>query len=91
MRCFASEQLNQWAKWISWAEYWYNTEFQGAVGKTTFECVYERTPPTLVQFLSGEFVVAVVADEFWNRDEVIRQLKYNLDRARKRMATQANK
>ncbi|KAL8159429.1 hypothetical protein V2J09_000966 [Rumex salicifolius] len=43
------------------------------------------------QFLPGEFVVAAVAEEFWNRDEIIRQLKFNLDRAQKRMVRYANK
>ncbi|KAL8153338.1 hypothetical protein V2J09_011098 [Rumex salicifolius] len=38
-----------------------------------------------------EFLVAAVAEEFWNRDEILRQLKWNLDRAQKRMVAYANK
>lgn len=50
---------------------------------TSFEGVYLREPPGLQQHLSGEFIVAAVADE--------RQLKFNLDRAKKRMVAAANK
>ncbi|KAL8128574.1 hypothetical protein V2J09_017729 [Rumex salicifolius] len=43
------------------------------------------------QYLPGEFVVAAVAEEFWNRDEVLRQLKWNLDQDQKRMVSYANR
>lgn len=46
---------------------------------TPFECVYGRKPPGIQQHLPGEFIVAAVAEQFWNRDEILRQLKFNLD------------
>ncbi|KAI4313106.1 hypothetical protein L6164_026114 [Bauhinia variegata] len=51
LRCFTSEQPNCWADWLSWAEYWYNTSYQGSTGSTPFELVYGRKPPTILRFL----------------------------------------
>ncbi|KAL8171273.1 LOW QUALITY PROTEIN: hypothetical protein V2J09_023077 [Rumex salicifolius] len=62
----------------------------GAAGKTLFERVYGRAPPSLKQHLPGDFIVATVAEEFWNRDVVLRQLKYNLDRDQKRITNSSN-
>ncbi|KAF2288258.1 hypothetical protein GH714_005348 [Hevea brasiliensis] len=39
LRCFASEQPKGWVKWLHWAEYWYNTSFQGAAKLTPFQIV----------------------------------------------------
>ncbi|KAL8170580.1 hypothetical protein V2J09_022384 [Rumex salicifolius] len=46
---------------------------------TPFEGVYGRKPPGIQQHLPGESVVASVVEEFWNRDEILLQLKFNLD------------
>ncbi|KAL8167357.1 LOW QUALITY PROTEIN: hypothetical protein V2J09_008856 [Rumex salicifolius] len=54
---------------------------QEGQGKTPFEGVYGRPPLLLKSYLPGEFIVSAVAEEFWNRDEVLRQLKFNLERA----------
>ena len=44
LRCFCSEQPNQWSKWLSWAEFCYNTSFQSAASMTPFQAVHGRTP-----------------------------------------------
>ena len=85
LRCFCSKQLNQWHRWLSWAEFCYNTSFQSAIGKTPFEAIYGRPPPTLKQFMLGENKVPAVEDALRLRDEIMRQLKCNLDRAQHRM------
>jgi len=55
--------------------------FHGSIGKTPFEVVYGRTPPLLVHFTQGETRVEIVAADLVDRDEAIRQLKYQLLRA----------
>ncbi|KAL8171272.1 LOW QUALITY PROTEIN: hypothetical protein V2J09_023076 [Rumex salicifolius] len=85
------ETPKQWAKCVSWVEYLYNINFQGSTGKTPFQGVYGRAPPSPKNHLPGDFVVAAVAEELWNRDKVLRQLKYKLDRSKKRMTNSANK
>ncbi|KZV33187.1 hypothetical protein F511_18203 [Dorcoceras hygrometricum] len=82
LRCFASEQPRAWSNWVHWAEYWYNTTLQTATGMTPFEVFYGRKPPVITRFIPGESKVAAVARELGDGDEVLRQLRYNLDRAR---------
>lgn len=91
LRCFASEQPKSWSHWISWAKFWYNTTFHVSIGKSPFEVVYGRSPPTLVRFLSNETKVAVVALELSERDEALNQLKMHLLRAQQQMKKYADK
>ncbi|XP_073121875.1 uncharacterized protein [Henckelia pumila] len=90
-RCFATEQPKSWANWIHWSEYWYNTSFQSSAGMTPFEAVYGRKPPTILQYLPQETLVSAVANDLSDRDELLRQLKYNLQRAQQIMVKNANK
>ncbi|KAF2322094.1 hypothetical protein GH714_006594 [Hevea brasiliensis] len=55
------------------------------------QAVYGREPPTLHQFLPGETKAEAVAQELAIRDELLRQLAYNLSRAQQRMVKAANK
>ncbi|KAH1034725.1 hypothetical protein GYH30_054917 [Glycine max] len=91
LRCFASEQPKTWSYWIPWAEYWYNTTFHVSIGKTPFEVVYGRQPPSLLRFLSNETKVAAVALELTERDEALNQLKSHLLRAQQQMKKYADK
>ncbi|KZV15183.1 peroxidase 64 [Dorcoceras hygrometricum] len=90
LRCFSSEQPRTWGHWIHWAEYWYNTAFHTAAGMTPFEIVYGRKAPKLIQYWPQETSVAAVAQDLSDRDEVLRQVKYNLQRAQQKMVKQAN-
>ncbi|KAL8120175.1 hypothetical protein AgCh_017351 [Apium graveolens] len=90
LRYFASDQPKQWSRWVHWAEYWYNTSFQSATKMTPFQVVYNRPPPTILKFLKGEIAVEAVAQELEDRDEILRQLKYNLEHAQHRMKKQAD-
>ncbi|CAI8608688.1 unnamed protein product [Vicia faba] len=74
LRCFASEQPKTSSHWVPWAEFWYNTTFQTPIGKTPFEVVYVRQPPSLLRFLSNETkVVVAVTIEPSERDEALGQ------------------
>lgn len=55
LHCFSSERPKHWSKWLSWAEFCYNTGFHTAAGTTPFEVVYGRPPPTLTQFYRGKY------------------------------------
>jgi hypothetical protein len=44
LRCFASENKNQWAQWLSLAEWWYNTSYHTTTRMTPFEAVYGQKP-----------------------------------------------
>ena len=91
LRCFASDQPKTWSNWLSWAEFWYNTTYHVSIGKTPFEVVYGRHPPSILRFLSNETKVAAVALELSERDEALKQLTSYLQRAQEQMASYANK
>ncbi|GAU37038.1 hypothetical protein TSUD_207440 [Trifolium subterraneum] len=91
LRCFASDQPKNWAVWIPWAEFWYNTTYHISIDRTPFEVVYGRPPPTLIRFLSNETKVAAVALELSDRDEALNQLKLHLIKAQQQMKMFADK
>ncbi|KAA0065531.1 histone-lysine N-methyltransferase ASHR1 isoform X3 [Cucumis melo var. makuwa] len=44
------EKPKEWVKWLSWAEYWYNTAYRRALGIAPFQVVYGQKPPPLVYY-----------------------------------------
>lgn len=87
LRCFVSSHPKLWERFLAWAEYWYNTTFH----QSPFEAVYGRKPPPLVQYLPGTAIVQDVDQELRSRDEVLRELKGNLEAARNRMKQVADR
>ncbi|MCI20747.1 hypothetical protein A2U01_0041910, partial [Trifolium medium] len=60
------------------------------LGRSPFEVVYGRQPPTVIRFLSNETKVAAVALELSERDEALKQLKLHLLRAQEHMKKYAD-
>jgi hypothetical protein len=44
LRCFVSACPKKWVSWIALAEYWYNTCFHAAIGRSPFEAMYGGVP-----------------------------------------------
>jgi hypothetical protein len=44
LRCFISAHPQQWAKWLSLCEFWYNTNWHSSLGKSPFQVIYGREP-----------------------------------------------
>ncbi|KAL4192968.1 hypothetical protein AMTRI_Chr06g197020 [Amborella trichopoda] len=53
LKCSRSSQLKNWAKWLTWAEFCYNTSCHTAIGRTPFKVVYGRSPPSLLAYIPG--------------------------------------
>jgi hypothetical protein len=47
LRCSVHSCPKQWSKWLSVAEFWYNTSHQTAIGLTPFQDLYGHTPRQL--------------------------------------------
>ncbi|PKU84571.1 hypothetical protein MA16_Dca017958 [Dendrobium catenatum] len=90
LRCFVSDTPKLWAKWLSWAEYWYNTSFHSASQMTSFKVLYGRDPPHLVHFGSSSTPVSSVEVYLEERDRVLEELKRHLLRAQQIMKKQAD-
>lgn len=90
MRCFCSEQPKSLSQWLHWTEYWYNTSYQTTAWMIPFEVVYGRRPHVIIKFQPGETEVAAVSQALIDMDELLRQLKFNLQRAQQQMVKYAN-
>jgi hypothetical protein len=91
LRCLCSQHPRQWENCLSWAEFWYNSSFHSTLGTTPFQALYGRPPPTVVNYLVGSLVIDEVDQALLSRDELLLQLKNNLQQASNRMKQLADK
>ncbi|MCI25548.1 ROOT HAIR defective 3 GTP-binding family protein, partial [Trifolium medium] len=54
LRCMCADKPSSWVKWLSLAEWWYNTNFHSSIQTTPFEVVYGQPPPLHLPYLPGE-------------------------------------
>lgn len=71
-RYFTSSQPKQWSKWLTWVEYCYNTSWHTTIGRTPFEVVYGRPPPSFLTYTPGTTKVESVEQDPMARDSVVR-------------------
>lgn len=81
----------QWPKWITWAEYWYNTNYHSSLRTTPFEALYGRALPVLIRGDVHHSIVEEVSRLTAERNDMVRELLEQLVKARDRMRAQANK
>ena len=91
LRCMSGEQPTQWMKWLSLAEWWYNTNHHSAINSTPYEVVYGQPPPVHIPYVGGESRVESVDRTLTAREEAIATCKFHLKRAQDRMKSQADK
>ncbi|KAF5757863.1 putative nucleotidyltransferase, Ribonuclease H [Helianthus annuus] len=90
LRCFAHEQPTKWSTYLAWAEYSYNTGYHTSAGMTPFRVVYGREPPSLLPYVMGETKNADLEHQLLDRDDMLKLLRSNLQKAQDRMRNQAN-
>ncbi|TYK16772.1 Transposon Ty3-G Gag-Pol polyprotein [Cucumis melo var. makuwa] len=91
LRCLCNDKHKEWIKWIAWAEYWYNTTFQRALGMTPFQVVYGRKPPPLLSYGTQVTSNATLDEQLRERDEMILSLREHLRLAQDQMKKHADK
>ena len=78
LRCFSSPRPKEWAKWIAWVEYCYNTSIHTTTKKTPFEIVYGRPPPSLLSYVARTTRNEAVEKALISRDEVLKERRENI-------------
>lgn len=71
----------QWMKWLTLAEWWYNTNYNSATQLTPFEAVYGSPPPIHVPYFAGDSKVDSVDQFLMDRELAMGIMKYHLQRA----------
>ncbi|KAL4591834.1 hypothetical protein LXL04_004807 [Taraxacum kok-saghyz] len=91
LRCFISGNAKEWARWLPWAEFWYNTSHHVTIKCTPFKALYGRDPPGVTRYEKGQTAVASLEDQLVERDAILDELKFNILRAQQRMKTMEDK
>jgi hypothetical protein len=90
LRCSVHSCPQKWALWLPLAEYWYNTAYHTALGKSPFEVLYGHSP----RHLGISATDCASPDlEVWlkERATMTELLKQQLLRSQQRMKAQADK
>nr|KYP43037.1 Transposon Ty3-I Gag-Pol polyprotein [Cajanus cajan] len=96
LRCFTYTNPKSWSKFLSWAEFWYNTSYHLSTGLTPFRVVYGREPPCLDKYVLDKYVLdnndpLELREMLQQRDLILSQLKHNLMKAQQNMKKNADK
>jgi hypothetical protein len=91
LRCFTQSCPAKWSQWLSLAEFWYNTNFHSALGKSPFEVLYGH-PPSHFGIEGDEHCVIPDLEEWLKERKTMNLLlQQQLLRAQQRMKLQADK
>lgn len=85
LRCMCSSNPQHWRKWLSLAEWWFNTHYHTAIQLTPYEVVYNQPPPLHLPYLAGETIDKEVDRSLQRREKMITELKQQLQEAQQRM------
>ena len=91
LRSFVHQWPRRWNDYLPWAEYWYNTTYHISTGMTPFQALYGRLLPPILPYKDGLSPVHEVDQQLLNRDELLWQLKVNLERSVNRMKQMADR
>ncbi|WVY91168.1 hypothetical protein V8G54_036682 [Vigna mungo] len=49
LRCMTGTHPRKWSQWLSWAEFWFNTNYSSSTKMFPFKALYGRDPPLLLK------------------------------------------
>ncbi|WVZ02752.1 hypothetical protein V8G54_023558 [Vigna mungo] len=91
LRCMTSTHPRKWPQWLSWVEFWFNTNYSSSTKMSPFKALYGRDPPLLLKGSTIPSKVQSVNQLQQERDEILRELKDDLCKAQEQNKKQANK
>lgn len=91
LRCFISAHPQQWSKWLSLCEFWYNNNWHSSLGKTPFQVIYGRKPRYFGITATDTVASGDIQEWLHERALVLDSVKQHLLRMQQRMKCQADK
>lgn len=85
LQCFCSTKQKEWVKWLSWAQFWHNTNWHSITGFSPYEVVYGRPSPALIQYIPITTRVQAMEDSLYNKDHMLKLLKDHHLKSQSRM------
>lgn len=90
-RCIVQPCPKQWSKWLPLAEFWYNTSYHTALGRTPFEVLYGH-PLRHFGITNADVCHPTELDEWLSERRLLNQvIQQQLTRASHRMKQQADR
>ena len=86
-----SSKPRSWAKFLPWAEYWYNTSLHYAINTTPFQVVYGRDPSPLIQGIPSALPNSTMDQLLQDCDYMLIVLREHLVHAQQRMKSYADR
>ncbi len=81
---------SKWSRWLTLAEYWYNTSFHSSLGTTPFEVLYGHKPRYFGLTAAAACPTSDLATWLTERDHMLSLIREHLQRAQLRMKSQAD-
>jgi hypothetical protein len=91
LRCFISSHPQNWAKWLSLCEFWYNTNWHASLGKSPFDLLYGRQTRYFGITATDAIAPADVQDWLRERSLMLESVRQHLLHMQQRMKHQADK
>lgn len=85
LRCMCFQRPHSWRKWLSHAEWWYNTNYHSSLGTSSYQALYGQEPPNYMVANLGLGTVHNVKEWGKERESVTQELRENLLKAQNRM------
>ncbi|XP_045791606.1 uncharacterized protein LOC123886321 [Trifolium pratense] len=75
LRSFVHHKPSQWSKFLSLAEWSYNTSVHSSTGHSPYQITFGKTPPTIPQYIQGQSSIEAVDSMLANRQQLIITLR----------------
>ena len=81
MRCVSGQVPHTWNKWLSFAKYWYNTNYHNTLEITPFQALYRIPPLIHILYLTEDSLIAIMDQLLNERGDMFKVLQFQLKKA----------